>query len=152
MFGLEIVGAVAAAAALIELSSKCTKKLVRIKEARDDATARDLLKRVELLTQILSDVFKVLHHIYTQPVKQHQYSQAESTIWERMKSVLLLCQQRLDDLYIQLNTVAARTESFVDRSKEAFKLSISLPNMRRINEDIDTYINALNMLKGLLNV
>jgi DNA phosphorothioation-dependent restriction protein DptG len=131
MFGLEVVGAVA---------------------ARDDANARELLARVEQLAGTISDVFTVLKDIFAQSEKDQEFTDAEKIIWKRMEYILLLCKEQLEELHQQLDVVAAKTEGFIDRTKEAAKLSILVPVIKRTKDDINQYFNALNLLKGLLQM
>jgi hypothetical protein len=114
--------------------------------------ARDFLKRVEQLAGTINDVFIVLSGIFGQPEKYQQFTDAEKIIWKRMEDILHLCKQHLEDLHQQLEVVAAKTEGFINRTKEAAKLSLLIPVIKRTKDDINLYFNALNLLKGLLQM
>jgi hypothetical protein len=142
MSGLEIFGAVAAAATLLDLAKACSNLLKKHENAHRDIVA--LHTRVEVLAGIVAQVSEVLHNIRVQDDGRAQVTDAELIIWQRMDSVLGLCQHKLAELKKRLEQVLSKGARQ--------KLSAVPADIAGHSRDLKTYIQALNMLKGLFQL
>jgi hypothetical protein len=144
MSGLEIFGAVAAAATLLELAKSCSSLLKRHANTHRDITA--LTKRVDVLTGIVSQVSEVLYSIRLQNDGHGLTTEAELVIWERMEGVLGLCQNKMTELNTRLNEVLSKT------ARHKLSMSTVPTDIVRHSNDLKTYIQALDMLRGLFQL
>jgi hypothetical protein len=145
MSGLEIFGAVAAAATLLELAKKFAARLEKYDNVHRDIEA--LHKRVGNLAQIVSEIFVVLSDIRHQQQNaggRAQTTAAEAIIWERMNAVLVLCKKKLSQVDSGLNHILSRGTKT--------RLSAVPPDISSRMEDLNAYVQALNILKGLFQL
>jgi hypothetical protein len=143
MSGLEIFGAVAAAATLLELAKRFSTRLEKHDSVHRDITA--LKKRIGVLAEIVSEISVVLNDIRRQQQDgQVLITAAEVIIWERMNAVLGLCTDKLKQLDSGLNHTLSRG------SKS--KLSAVPPEIGRRTKDLKAYVQALGMLKSLFQL
>lgn len=142
MSGLEIFGAVAAAVTLLELVKSCSDLLKRHENAHHDIAA--LHTRVGLLAGIVAQVSEVLHNIRLQDGGKVQITDAELIIWQRMEAVLGLCRHKM----VELNK---RLEQVLSKGARP-RLSTVPADIARHSKDLKTYVQALNMLKGLFQL
>jgi hypothetical protein len=144
MSGLEIFGAVAAAVTLLELAKSCSNLLKRHTNTHRDISA--LAKRVEVLTGIVSQVSEVLHSIRLQNEGHGLTTDAELIIWQRMEGVLGLCQNKMTELNTRLTEVLSKT------TRPKLAMSNVPADIVRHSNDLKTYIQALDMLRGLFQL
>ncbi|KAF1849544.1 uncharacterized protein K460DRAFT_415889 [Cucurbitaria berberidis CBS 394.84] len=142
MSGLEIFGAVGAAATLLELAKKCSQRLEKIENTDRDIIA--LQKRVRTLTETITQVSDVLYDIRRQNDGQVEATEAEVAVWSHMDAVLKLCNKTLG----KLNT---RLDSLHHKHGKS-KLSALPPDILRRTDDLSTYISVLSTLKGLFQL
>jgi len=142
MSGLEVFGAVAAAATLLELARKCHSRLERNENVHRDIKA--LQQRVGVLTDTVTQVSNVLSDIRSQHDGQPQVTEAEKVIWYRMDAVLKLCHDKLAELDDRLDQILSKGSRT--------KLSVVPSDIARRTRDLKNYVQALNMLKDLFQL
>jgi hypothetical protein len=140
MSGLEIFGAVAAAATLLEAAKKFSTRLETYGNVhRDIAT---LKSRVENLALIVDEISGVLSDVCSH--RQDGVTSNEVIIWKRMDAVLVLCTDRLEQLGSGLDHILSRSSRP--------RLSSVPPEILSRMKDLEDYLQALNMLKGLFQL
>jgi hypothetical protein len=140
MSGLEIFGAVAAAATLLEVAKKFSARFERYDNVHRDIAA--LRTRVVDLAVIVDEISVVLSDVRSQ--QQDGVAAAEVIIWKRMDAVLVLCTDRLTQLDSGLNYILSQG------SKS--RLSAVPSDISRRMKDFEDYVQVLIMLKGLFQL
>jgi predicted phage-related endonuclease len=140
MSGLEIFGAVAAAVTLLDVAKKFATRLERYDNVHRDIAA--LETRVRNLAVIVDEISVVLSDVRSQ--QQDGVTTAEAIIWRRMDAVLVLCTDRLTQLDSGLDYILSRGS----RSR----LSAVPSDISRRMKDLEDYVQALIMLKGLFQM
>jgi hypothetical protein len=138
MTGLEIFGAISAAATLIELAKKCSARLEKGRRTHQDLAA--LQKRVDLLAETTISISNVLEETRGQYHEYAPTTDTEIALWRRMEAVLNTYHKDLTKLDNRLELIL---------QKKPRNLAVIPQDITRLAEDIKTYISALDMLQGL---
>jgi actin-related protein len=141
MSGLEIFGAVGAAATLIELAKKCSARLEKGRRTHQDLVA--LQERVDLLAETTINVSNVLENIRRRYEEHAPITQTEIALWQHMEAVLKTYHKDLAKLDNRLELVL---------QKKTRNLAVIPQDITRRAEDVKTYISALGMLQGLFTL
>jgi hypothetical protein len=140
MSGLEIFGAVAAAATLLEVAKKFSTRLETYDNVHRDIAA--LKSRVGNLALIVNEISGVLSDVRSH--RQDGVTSNEVIIWKRMDAVLVLCTDRLRQLDSGLGHILSRSSRP--------RLSSVPPEILSRMKDLEDYLQALDMLKGLFQL
>lgn len=138
MFGLEILGAIGAAATLLELAKKCSQQLEKVENTTRDFKA--LRERLKALADTIAQVSNALNHIKQHDGDQNQTTDAGAAMCIHMDAILKLCDKTLVKFKARLDQLPLKNGKS--------KLSTIPPEILRRIKDLDTYISALNTSKG----
>ncbi|KAI9767073.1 MAG: hypothetical protein M1839_004630 [Geoglossum umbratile] len=155
LFGLEVLGVVASAATLAELSLKVYHNLSKFttEAGEADVTARDLQSRVNRLHKTTDTVWSTLRFRARQ-AEVSQPAQEEIEIWEAIKDSLNACEGSLRKFENALEDLLSGNErlGWLRLALLQLKIDRKNPAIARIEITIDTHLQMLQVSMASIQI
>ncbi|KAI9760164.1 MAG: Ankyrin-2 [Geoglossum simile] len=155
MSGFEVVGVVASAATLAELSLKIYQNLSKfITEAGEaDVAARDLQSRINRLHKTTDTVWSTLRYRAKQ-ADAGQLAREEVEIWETIRESLNTCERSLQKFENALEGLSNGSESlgWLKKALLQLKMERKNPTIAKLETTVDTHLQMMQVSLACLQI
>jgi hypothetical protein len=152
---MDVLGAVASAATLAELSLKIYRSLSKfITEAGEaDVAAKDLQSRVNRLHKTTDTVWSTLRY-RTKQADAGDLAQEEAEIWESIKESLNTCERKLRKFENALQGLFSGNESlgWLKKALLQLKMDRKNPTIAKLETTIDTHLQMMQVSLACLQM